>query len=245
MFDDRGQRITEAGPSMPAKVMGLEAVPDAGVAGVALVNADWDLPSDIIGQAVDQLADGLDENPFADLVDGRLAYSRDDSDEEPENATELRRVIETRLPRIRIEDLLVDVDRWCGFTRELTPLGGYRPRVENVYPALLAGRPRVIEGPGEFEIAGTSIIGVTTYRGKEKTPESGKNVAYVIAPAQFGRHNERRESYGHSLIVDPWGEVQALQEVGEGVVMAELDVARLAEVRAQLPALTHRRVSFS
>ncbi|MBT9527201.1 MAG: carbon-nitrogen hydrolase family protein, partial [Rhizobacter sp.] len=39
--------------------------------------------------------------------------------------------------------------------------------------------------------------------------------------------------------------VQALQEVGEGVVMAELDVARLAEVRAQLPALTHRRVSFS
>ena len=44
----------------------------------------------------------------------------------------------------------------------------------------VAGSPRVIEGPGEFEIAGTSIVGVTTYRGKEKTPESGRNVAYVI-----------------------------------------------------------------
>jgi L-ascorbate metabolism protein UlaG (beta-lactamase superfamily) len=44
----------------------------------------------------------------------------------------------------------------------------------------VAGSPRVIEGPGEFEIAGTSIVGVTTYRGKQKTLESGRNVAYVI-----------------------------------------------------------------
>lgn len=44
----------------------------------------------------------------------------------------------------------------------------------------VAGTPRVIEGPGEFEIAGASIVGVATFRGKEKTPESGRNVAYVI-----------------------------------------------------------------
>ncbi len=44
----------------------------------------------------------------------------------------------------------------------------------------VAGSPRVIEGPGEFEIAGTSIVGVPTFRGKAKTIESGKNVAYVI-----------------------------------------------------------------
>jgi L-ascorbate metabolism protein UlaG (beta-lactamase superfamily) len=44
----------------------------------------------------------------------------------------------------------------------------------------VAGSPRVIEGPGEFEISGASIVGVQTYRGKEKTPESGKNVTYVI-----------------------------------------------------------------
>ena len=44
----------------------------------------------------------------------------------------------------------------------------------------VGGNPRVIDGPGEYEISGTSIVGVTTYRGKEKTPESGRNIAYVI-----------------------------------------------------------------
>jgi L-ascorbate metabolism protein UlaG (beta-lactamase superfamily) len=44
----------------------------------------------------------------------------------------------------------------------------------------VGGNPRVIEGPGEFEISGASITGVATYRGKEKTPESGRNVAYII-----------------------------------------------------------------
>jgi L-ascorbate metabolism protein UlaG (beta-lactamase superfamily) len=44
----------------------------------------------------------------------------------------------------------------------------------------VAGNPRVIEGPGEFEISGASVVGVTTFRGAEKTPESGRNVAYVI-----------------------------------------------------------------
>jgi deaminated glutathione amidase len=67
-----------------------------------------------------------------------------------------------------------------------------------------------------------------------------ENQCYVIAPAQGGLHENGRRTFGHSLIVDPWGEVQALQEVGEGVVMAELDVERIAAVRAQLPALTHR-----
>lgn len=47
-------------------------------------------------------------------------------------------MIETHLPRIRIEDLLVEVDRWCGFTRELVPLPGYQPRTERPYTALLA-----------------------------------------------------------------------------------------------------------
>jgi len=67
-----------------------------------------------------------------------------------------------------------------------------------------------------------------------------ENQCYVIAPAQGGLHENGRRTFGHSLIVDPWGEVKALQEVGEGVVMAELDVERIATVRSQLPALTHR-----
>jgi nitrilase len=67
-----------------------------------------------------------------------------------------------------------------------------------------------------------------------------ENQCYVIAPAQGGLHENGRRTFGHSLIVDPWGEVKALQEVGEGVVMAELDAERIASVRSQLPALTHR-----
>jgi predicted amidohydrolase len=67
-----------------------------------------------------------------------------------------------------------------------------------------------------------------------------ENQCYVVAPAQGGLHENGRRTFGHSLIVDPWGEVQALREEGAGVVMAKLDVDRIAEVRAQLPALTHR-----
>ncbi len=69
-----------------------------------------------------------------------------------------------------------------------------------------------------------------------------ENQCYVIAPAQGGRHENGRRTWGHSMIVDPWGEVLAVRPEGEGVVVAELDVARIAEVRSQLPALTHRRL---
>ena len=63
---------------------------------------------------------------------------------------------------------------------------------------------------------------------------------YVIAPAQHGRHNDRRRSYGHSLIVDPWGEVVAECEDGDGFALAVIDPARVAQVRKQLPCLDHR-----
>lgn len=70
-----------------------------------------------------------------------------------------------------------------------------------------------------------------------------ENQCYVIAAAQGGLHENGRRTFGHSLIVDPWGEVVALRkDDGEGVVLAELDAARIASVRAQLPALTHRRL---
>ncbi|MFT3664036.1 carbon-nitrogen hydrolase family protein [Piscinibacter sp.] len=69
-----------------------------------------------------------------------------------------------------------------------------------------------------------------------------ENQCCVIAPAQGGRHENGRRTWGHSMIVDPWGEVLALRPEGEGVVLAELDAARIAEVRAQLPALAHRRL---
>jgi len=69
-----------------------------------------------------------------------------------------------------------------------------------------------------------------------------ENQAYVVAPAQGGRHPGGRRTYGHSMIIDPWGEVLALRAEGEGVVLAEIDPARLSEVRAALPANANRRL---
>lgn len=69
-----------------------------------------------------------------------------------------------------------------------------------------------------------------------------ENQCYVIAAAQGGTHENGRRTYGHSSVVDPWGEIVAIRrEEGEGVVVAELDAARMASVRMQLPALAHRR----
>jgi deaminated glutathione amidase len=68
-----------------------------------------------------------------------------------------------------------------------------------------------------------------------------ENLAYVCAPAQGGRHDNGRRTWGHSMVVDPWGSVLAVRaEEGAGLVLAEVDAARLAQVRTQLPALEHR-----
>ncbi|MEO7391738.1 MAG: carbon-nitrogen hydrolase family protein [Ramlibacter sp.] len=67
-----------------------------------------------------------------------------------------------------------------------------------------------------------------------------ENLAYVIAPAQGGVHENGRRTWGHSMIVDPWGTVLAQQAEGPGVVLAQLDASRQAQLRAQLPALEHR-----
>jgi predicted amidohydrolase len=68
-----------------------------------------------------------------------------------------------------------------------------------------------------------------------------ENQCYVLAPAQGGRHENGRRTWGHSLAAGPWGELLALRaEDGEGVVVAEMSAERLREVRAALPALEHR-----
>jgi len=69
-----------------------------------------------------------------------------------------------------------------------------------------------------------------------------ENQCYVVAAAQGGTHENGRRTWGHSMVVDPWGEVLAVQDEGEGVVLAEIDPARIAAVRTQLPALGHRRL---
>ncbi len=67
-----------------------------------------------------------------------------------------------------------------------------------------------------------------------------ENQAYVLAPAQGGAHENGRRTWGHSMLVDPWGDVLAVQPQGAGLVTGMVDAARLQQVRAQLPALAHR-----
>ena len=70
-----------------------------------------------------------------------------------------------------------------------------------------------------------------------------ENQAYVVAPAQGGLHASGRRTYGHSMIVDPWGQVLAVRPEGEGVLLAEIDTERVQEVRASLPAIANRRLN--
>jgi predicted amidohydrolase len=67
-----------------------------------------------------------------------------------------------------------------------------------------------------------------------------ENQCYVLAAAQGGMHPGRRRTYGHSMLVDPWGEIVASLAEGPGVVDGAVDSARIAEVRGRLPALAHR-----
>jgi deaminated glutathione amidase len=63
--------------------------------------------------------------------------------------------------------------------------------------------------------------------------------AWVVAAAQWGQHNEKRHSYGHTLVVDPWGTIVGEQDGGDGVVLATLDSETLEKRRTQMPCLSH------
>ena len=69
-----------------------------------------------------------------------------------------------------------------------------------------------------------------------------ENQCYVLAPAQGGLHVNGRRTWGHSMLVDPWGIVVDMLDEGEGFVIGDVAAQRLAEVRSQLPALAHRRL---
>jgi predicted amidohydrolase len=99
-------------------------------------------------------------------------------------------------------------------------------------------------------IAGAEVLFVpsafTAYTGRSHwtallRARAIENLAYVVAPAQWGRHHAGRSSYGHTCVVDPWGRVVAERARGTGVVLARIDLARVARLRLELPALRHMR----
>jgi len=66
-----------------------------------------------------------------------------------------------------------------------------------------------------------------------------ENLAWVVAPAQGGTHENGRQTWGQSLVVDPWGTVVAQQATEEGVVLFDIDAGQVARMRMQLPVLSH------
>jgi deaminated glutathione amidase len=107
--------------------------------------------------------------------------------------------------------------------------------------------PELYRGLGEFDAMFVpSAFTVPTGRAHWEIllrARAVENQAYVIAPAQGGLHASGRRTYGHTMVIDPWGEVLAVRPEGEGVVLAQIDAERLREVRRALPALVNRRLN--
>lgn len=125
-----------------------------------------------------------------------------------------------------------------------TPWGGlglsvcYDLRFPELYRGLVQAGARMLAIPAAF----------TLHTGKDHwhvllRARAIENVCFVIAAAQQGRHSASRLTYGHSLIVDPWGTVLADCSDGEGLAVAELDFALQDRVRTDLPCLRHRRIA--
>ncbi len=114
----------------------------------------------------------------------------------------------------------------------------YDLRFPELYRRLSARGARILVVPAAF----------TLHTGKDHwhlllRARAVENQCFVLAAAQQGRHSQNRQTYGHSLIVDPWGTVLAECPDGEGMAIAELDFVAQERMRSQLPALLHRRIA--
>lgn len=111
----------------------------------------------------------------------------------------------------------------------------YDVRFPELYRLLGAAGAQWFTVPAAFTVPTGRVHWETLLRAR-----AIENLAYVVAAAQWGRHENGRETYGDSLIVDPWGTVLARLPEGTGIVTASLDLAAQEETRRRFPALTHR-----
>ena len=112
----------------------------------------------------------------------------------------------------------------------------YDVRFPDLFRTLAVGGAKVIAVPAAF----TRITGEAHWHIllRSRAIETG---CFIVAPAQGGKHEDGRETYGHSLIIDPWGEVLAEGGIEPGVIAATLDLAKVDEVRGKVPSLKHAR----
>ena len=109
----------------------------------------------------------------------------------------------------------------------------YDLRFPELYRSL--GQPDLIMVPAAFTATTGRAHWHTLLRAR-----AIENLCYVLAPAQGGRHDNGKATFGHSVLFGPWGETVAELDEGPGVIVGEVDPDRIAEVRASLPALAHR-----
>ncbi|NMN57098.1 putative amidohydrolase [Xanthobacter sp. SG618] len=112
----------------------------------------------------------------------------------------------------------------------------YDLRFPSLYRALAEGGAKVLTVPSAF----TRPTGEAHWHVLLRA-RAIENGAYVLAAAQGGRHENGRETYGHSLVVDPWGRVIAEGGTDPGVILAEIDMAEVAAARARVPSLANGR----
>ncbi|MFP5456695.1 MAG: carbon-nitrogen hydrolase family protein, partial [Alphaproteobacteria bacterium] len=112
----------------------------------------------------------------------------------------------------------------------------YDMRFPDLYRALSDAGAELLSVPAAFTVPTGKAHWHVLLRAR--AVEAG---AFVIAAGQSGRHEDGRSTFGHSLVVDPWGEVLLDMGEEEGVGFADIDLARLVDVRARVPALRHRR----
>lgn len=112
----------------------------------------------------------------------------------------------------------------------------YDLRFPQLYRALAQRGAAMLAIPSSFQRETGSAHWHTLVRAR-----AIENESFVIAPAMCGDHPGERMTYGHSLVVDPWGEVLADGGEAPGVVYADLDLGKVDKVRAMLPSLTHDR----
>jgi predicted amidohydrolase len=116
----------------------------------------------------------------------------------------------------------------------------YDLRFPELYRALVARGARLLAVPSAFTLETGKDHWSVLLRAR-----AIENQAFVFAPAQFGHHGGNRRSWGHAMVIDPWGTV--LAECGDhaGFALARLDLAYQDQVRTSLPCLTHRKVGAS
>lgn len=123
-----------------------------------------------------------------------------------------------------------------------TPIGRvglsvcYDLRFPELYRALVAKGAGCLVVPSAFTVSTGKAHWLTLLRAR-----AIENSCYVLAAAQVGKTGGGRITYGHSVAIDPWGETVALLKSDPGILIAEIDPARVQRIRAQLPSLAHRR----